>query len=298
MPCEMTQLVAMVQQSGSADLAAFRQDFGEAFLLYTGKAEDLRVAKKAWQPTVDPHGRRVGKAAPADLARLLVYPLPDASVEPWSATVGRVDPNNVVIPDESVSVFHAIFSRGKGGQFLLQDAGSTNGTFINDQPVLPREYNKPARVCSNDAVRFGSVVLTFLLPAEVLDLVQVLAAVTQSPAAKESSSLHSSELFGEVKRGSTGSRPLSQKELSLLEAVQQLERGRFRVAIEQLGAIAAQQPGNRTARIWLHVAEARQKRDMDDIDGSVQAYREVLALDPSHAEALRELRIAWRGTKR
>ena len=46
------------------------------------------------------------------------------------ATIGRVEGNDIVIPDPLVSASHARIFR-KSGEVFLEDMGSTNGTFVN-----------------------------------------------------------------------------------------------------------------------------------------------------------------------
>ncbi|MFY0577755.1 FHA domain-containing protein [Cystobacter fuscus] len=75
-------------------------------------------------------------------------------------TVGRTGNNDVVLEDGTVSRFHAWFQRESQGGYLLTDAGSKNGTFVEGVRLLPR------RACAlNDGarVRFGHVELTFYL---------------------------------------------------------------------------------------------------------------------------------------
>lgn len=66
-------------------------------------------------------------------------------------TIGRRDDNTVMIDDGFVSGSHAeiVFDRGA---WWLQDLGSTNGTFINNQPVRAR-----ARITNGDIIQFGRV---------------------------------------------------------------------------------------------------------------------------------------------
>jgi DNA-binding CsgD family transcriptional regulator len=47
-------------------------------------------------------------------------------------TVGRSDQNDLVLEDPLVSRTHCIFMR-KGGVYLLEDLGSHNGTYVNDE---------------------------------------------------------------------------------------------------------------------------------------------------------------------
>ena len=77
-------------------------------------------------------------------------------------TLGRAPDNDVVVPDVSVSRFHAFVKEGGTRHWLMQDAGSTNGTTVNGHSV-PRQGNgPPTELTSGDDVRLGQVELTFL----------------------------------------------------------------------------------------------------------------------------------------
>lgn len=67
--------------------------------------------------------------------------------------VGRGDKCHVVLDDTYVSSVHArIFSRGQA--FLLEDLGSTNGTYLNR-----RRITAPTEVNRGDRVKIGKTVL-------------------------------------------------------------------------------------------------------------------------------------------
>ena len=193
-----------------------------------------------------------------------------------------------MLPDESVSVFHAVFRRSPRGEMLLEDASSKNGTFVNDHRVALRESAQPTHLRPSDRLRFGSVVLTFLLPPELHDLVQVLAAASPRRARP---GLRPEDLFDSLTPAMTPGRPLSSQVIAVLEAVQRLEDGNFGPAMEQLRAVLVQEPGNASAKTWLMVAEARQLRDAGDRRGAVMKYREILDLDPTNVEAKRALGV-------
>lgn len=70
-------------------------------------------------------------------------------------TIGRTSSNGIAIPDDSVSREHAkILSIGD--IIELEDLGSSNGTFINNQRLLSR-----AALQNGDIVRLGSIQLKF-----------------------------------------------------------------------------------------------------------------------------------------
>ena len=75
-------------------------------------------------------------------------------------TVGRIDTNDVVLDDSSVSRFHAYFQKdARTGDWNLVDAESKNGTWVGPLKLQP---NERARVTADTRVRFGDVELTFL----------------------------------------------------------------------------------------------------------------------------------------
>jgi hypothetical protein len=77
-------------------------------------------------------------------------------------TVGRAPDNDVVVPDVSISRFHAFLKEGGAGYWVMQDAGSTNGTTVNGHSVPRQGHGPPVELSSGDDVRLGQVELTFL----------------------------------------------------------------------------------------------------------------------------------------
>ncbi|MFN2526334.1 MAG: FHA domain-containing protein [Actinomycetota bacterium] len=67
--------------------------------------------------------------------------------------IGRADKCHVVLDDTYVSQLHArIFSRGEA--YLVEDLGSTNGTYLNR-----RRVSSPTEVHRGDRVKVGKTVL-------------------------------------------------------------------------------------------------------------------------------------------
>jgi pSer/pThr/pTyr-binding forkhead associated (FHA) protein len=69
--------------------------------------------------------------------------------------VGRDPGSHIRLESADISNQHAVILR-RGDEFLLQDTGSTNGTFINGERIKGRQPLK-----DGDVVRFGNAELTF-----------------------------------------------------------------------------------------------------------------------------------------
>jgi len=81
-----------------------------------------------------------------------VDPIPtDFSLFKDEISVGRGEDNDVVIPHPSVSRAHARLMR-RDGAYELTDLGSTNGSFVNNQPVLGSMI-----VVNGSEIRFGHI---------------------------------------------------------------------------------------------------------------------------------------------
>lgn len=88
----------------------------------------------------------------------LIVSLPDGSEVSHEltedvVTVGRISDNTIQIEDASVSSHHAEL-RLSGGDYILRDLGSTNGTRLNKTPVAAEEDHQ---LQANDRLRFGSI---------------------------------------------------------------------------------------------------------------------------------------------
>ena len=73
--------------------------------------------------------------------------------------IGRQPDCAITISQPSVSGRHASI-QGEGGEFALEDVGSRNGTFVNEQRIQGR-----VKLRHNDAIRFGNAVARFHDPA-------------------------------------------------------------------------------------------------------------------------------------
>ncbi|MGZ3440485.1 MAG: FHA domain-containing protein [Polyangia bacterium] len=94
-------------------------------------------------------------AQPERGGRPLVLPLRKVqSTFPSMITVGRTDNNDLVVPDEQVSKFHAFF-RLVGDRVEISDAGSRNGTFVAGRRIEARGASVP--LPARGQLAFGAV---------------------------------------------------------------------------------------------------------------------------------------------
>ncbi len=75
-------------------------------------------------------------------------------------SIGRDEKNDIAIHDATVSRKHAVIAV-QGTHYVLQDLGSTNGTYINDARLNSPQVLKP-----NDVILFGDNVRMLFEPAE------------------------------------------------------------------------------------------------------------------------------------
>jgi hypothetical protein len=159
------------------DPATFAKRFGEAFFLHHGPLGDYKV-------TMD-QKRTISLEAPLSSDHQPFNPKADCLVFPIHKTVeenpdknifwvGRVESNEIVIPNESVSAVHAYLVRRIGGEFHLQDMSSQNGTLQNGKPVAIQGRGDPSKLNSGDRVTFGGVKFTFLMMPEFRKLISSL----------------------------------------------------------------------------------------------------------------------------
>jgi len=72
-----------------------------------------------------------------------------------SITIGRAVGNDIIITSKRVSREHAHIRRD-GWKVLLEDLGSTNGTYLNDERLMA-----PVTLRDQDRIKIGDVVFTF-----------------------------------------------------------------------------------------------------------------------------------------
>jgi len=101
----------------------------------------------------------------SDSLKHAIYPLVSseyASGPVHFFSIGRIDGNDMIMPDYAISKQHAVIEI-KRGNYLLRDGGSTNGTLINGR----RLDKKPAQIRDKDVVAFARYEFTFLFPGSL-----------------------------------------------------------------------------------------------------------------------------------
>jgi len=109
-----------------------------------------------------PHGKFTPEPVEMEL-----YPIakkPGASFRD-RITIGRTTNNDVVIADPSVSRLHAYVRQADG--WVLADAGSKNGSWLDAAPLEPR---RETSLPPGSILRLGDVLLTFYRSEDLFDL--------------------------------------------------------------------------------------------------------------------------------
>ncbi len=81
-----------------------------------------------------------------------------AALEGDGVSIGRSPASDIVLADTHCSSCHAVIERS-GERFLIRDAGSKNGTFVNEARL-----GGPAVLAPGDEIRLGSTTMTFERP--------------------------------------------------------------------------------------------------------------------------------------
>jgi hypothetical protein len=149
---EQPVLVGSSIQSGSLNLRkrASREEMNRTVVFELDAAEDM--------------------SSPSETLKHAIYPLVKgeyASGPVNTFTVGRVDGNDMIMPDYAISKQHAILTI-KRGVYAFLDCGSTNGTMVNGK----RLDKKPANLNNGDVVGFARYEFTFHFPESLYDMLK------------------------------------------------------------------------------------------------------------------------------
>ena len=146
------RITEFAARPGVRDAMALRQQCGDAFLLHHARP----VGSAVPQRTRDTHAE---DTPTSELVfRLYVVQRQSAAAPPRTISLGRVDGNDIVVRDETISKQHAVFTELPGGALVLRDVRSRNGTFVNQK----RLGSEACNVADGSVIRFGSVSMVLL----------------------------------------------------------------------------------------------------------------------------------------
>lgn len=169
----MPHLASFAEDCRDLDPEAFSSRHGEAFLVLDGTETGLRRPGDAPHLTVTLEAVGKEKRPFRPRSDFLVFPLRGRDEGPLTFySVGRAFHNDVCVPDESLSIYHAFFMRSPDGRFFLQDAGSRNGTAVDGVPVPAAGRGRPVELATGARLRFGDQELTFLTTGAFCELVR------------------------------------------------------------------------------------------------------------------------------
>ena len=118
----------------------------------------------------EPSGPIPSASPPSEALKHAIYPLVKGEYSSTSSkffTVGRIDGNDMVIPDFAISKKHAVITIDNS-TFYLKNLGSTNGTMVNGT----RLDKKPVKIHDQDILSFACYEFTFLFPASLYKMLR------------------------------------------------------------------------------------------------------------------------------
>ena len=119
------------------------------FRIFTALLADLQF-KGLFQRGVNECGRLEVLTGAENLTRGSVF-----KVDGKGLRVGRGKHNDIVLPDHFASIDHAVFRLLKG-KTILEDLGSTNGTWVNGEQI-----HSPVQMVAGDYVKIGSITFQY-----------------------------------------------------------------------------------------------------------------------------------------
>ncbi|MGE3910068.1 MAG: FHA domain-containing protein [Chloroflexota bacterium] len=151
------------QSSARCQVCAARNPVGFTYCLTCG----ARVRQRSWWPRgPEPIWQRSyclvrmeDRTGAAEVGT--GYPLDELRQSRSALTIGSDETSDIVLAHPSVAPHHAWLIR-EGGGFLIEDADSEAGTFVNDQPI-----SRACRLRVRDTVRIGECALVYALADDV-----------------------------------------------------------------------------------------------------------------------------------
>jgi hypothetical protein len=113
----------------------------------------------------EPSGTNPGASPASEALKHAIYPLVKGEYSTTSSKafiIGRVDGNDMIMPDFAISKKHASINMDSSS-FYLKDLDSTNGTLVNGT----RLDKKPLKIHDKDVLSFARYEFTFLFPSSL-----------------------------------------------------------------------------------------------------------------------------------
>lgn len=160
---EAKSLSGLAREWASRPVQRMRHALGDAFFLHLGGIEGTRQSQGFLRTLSYEPG--ANEAAGSVLAGGCVYAVRATGRCPFPnfVSIGRTRNNDVVLPDLSISKFHA-YLRPENGHYTIQDAGSQNGTWVAGQRLTTKQSTI---LLPQVSFRLGALDLTYLDAAEL-----------------------------------------------------------------------------------------------------------------------------------
>jgi hypothetical protein len=113
----------------------------------------------------EPSGTNPGASPASEALKHAIYPLVKGEYSTTSSKsfiIGRVDGNDMIMPDFAISKKHATINMDSSS-FYIKDLGSTNGTLVNGT----RLDKKSLKIHDKDVLSFARYEFTFLYPSSL-----------------------------------------------------------------------------------------------------------------------------------
>ncbi|MCB0325631.1 MAG: adenylate/guanylate cyclase domain-containing protein [Bdellovibrionales bacterium] len=183
--------------------------------------------------------------------------------------VGRARNNDLVLQNNAVSRFHAVFSASRSG-LVLSDLSSLNGTFLNG-----RKISTPANVVTGDEVRVGHVKITVDLHMGEVDQESGSHMQTQSAAMR---AVLVTVLVADIAGFTSMSQSVPAKEVADMLDVW---FGETTEIVERHGGEIDKYIGDCVMALWRHDVDAVEEGGIN----AVQAARDILLVTEQLAQS-------------
>lgn len=179
---------------------------------------------------------------------------------------GRVPANTVVLDDSLASREHAMIRRNASGLCILNDLGSTNGTWLNGRQVLG-----PTQLKSGDRIQIGRQIIEFVQHSAPAELPDSSDSRTQFFMDQQLVSALVIDMRGFTRLSAA----MGEKAIAAMMADINREAGEL---LETAEAWSIKFIGDAILAIWLHPTNALLRRDVVTALDVVSGYQEIFRL--------------------